>query len=192
MTGISTSTAPAIPSESSSPPDLYDHRRGGQAECGNPSEGQRPQRHVPDPRQRTGRRSAVHGRAPHTGGVGDPGRDTGRSAVDDLRPADRQRTGSVAGSQTAPQAARRIRWRRLGHPDRHRLRARRARHRDRLGSLRQHHVAAELHLRSGRQVRRHPRQRCSTPPKQLQSLGGLNGPLEQMRQRFGDTRATAS
>jgi hypothetical protein len=27
-----------------------------------------------------------------------------------------------------------------------------------------------------------------TPPKQLQSLGGLNGLLEQMRQRFGDTR----
>lgn len=26
-----------------------------------------------------------------------------------------------------------------------------------------------------------------TPPKQLQSLGGLNGLLEQMRQRFGDT-----
>jgi hypothetical protein len=27
-----------------------------------------------------------------------------------------------------------------------------------------------------------------TPPKQLQSLGGLNGLLEQMRQRFGDTQ----
>lgn len=27
-----------------------------------------------------------------------------------------------------------------------------------------------------------------TPPKQLQSLGGLNGLLEQMRQRFGDTK----
>ena len=26
-----------------------------------------------------------------------------------------------------------------------------------------------------------------TPPKQLQSLGGLNGLLEQIRQRFGDT-----
>lgn len=26
-----------------------------------------------------------------------------------------------------------------------------------------------------------------TPPKQLQSLGGLNGLLEQMRQQFGDT-----
>ena len=26
-----------------------------------------------------------------------------------------------------------------------------------------------------------------TPPKQLQSLGGLNGLMEQMRQRFGDT-----
>ncbi len=31
-----------------------------------------------------------------------------------------------------------------------------------------------------------------TPPKQLQSLGGLNGLLEQMRQRFGDTKGTAS
>jgi Domain of unknown function (DUF1707) len=29
--------------------------------------------------------------------------------------------------------------------------------------------------------------RVVTPPKQLQSLGGLNGLMEQMRQRFGDT-----
>ena len=62
-----------------------------------------------------------------------------------------------------------------------------ARHRDRLGAVRQHHFAAEFQRSDpGAKSDGIPAE-VLTPPTQLQSLGGLNGLFEQMRQKFGDT-----
>ena len=79
------------------------------------------------------------------------------------------------------------RGRRLGHARRGGGRAGGARHRDRLGALRQHRLAAELHLRPRRQVRRHPREGAHAADGSCSRSAGSTGLLEQMRQKFGDT-----
>lgn len=58
--------------------------------------------------------------------------------------------------------------------------------RHRLGRVRQHPLSAGLHLGS-RSKARQDRPVVLTPPRQLHSLGGLTGLLEQTRKRFGDT-----
>ena len=54
-----------------------------------------------------------------------------------------------------------------------------------LGSLRQRQFTVELHLRPRRQGRR--RRVVLTPPRQLHSVGGLTGLIEQMKKKLGDT-----
>ncbi|EUA56563.1 hypothetical protein I553_8611 [Mycobacterium xenopi 4042] len=54
-----------------------------------------------------------------------------------------------------------------------------------MGPLRQHLLAARLHVRSWCQTRRRRADGTHTP-RQLQSLGGLTGLIDQTRKRFGD------
>ena len=77
------------------------------------------------------------------------------------------------------------RWR-LGHTHRHRRRARGVRHG--IGWGLYGNTTSPLSFTSdpGAKSDGIPG-KVLTPPKQLQSLGGLNGLMEQMRQRFGDT-----
>ena len=162
-------------------PNSYDHRRGDAADTGNAGEGQRPQRHVPDPRQRAQRRPAVDGGAPARGSARPPTPPRWaicRSLV--VGPADRQRAGSAAQPQEAPSqlhvaaagaCGRRspavlvvlgiaIGWGLYGNTS----------------SPLSFTVA--IPARSPTAIA----PKVLTPPKQLQSLGGLTGLLEQMRQ----------
>ena len=74
----------------------------------------------------------------------------------------------------------------LGHARRGGRCAGGPRHRDRLGSVRQHELTVDFTSDPGAKSDG-IEPRVLTPPRQLQSLGGLTGLLEQMRQRFGDT-----
>ena len=75
---------------------------------------------------------------------------TGRRSADANAPVQLPEPQEAGGGSPA--------GRRLGDTRRRRRRAGAARHRDRLGPVRQHALAAELHLRPRRQVRRHPRE----------------------------------
>ena len=119
-----------------------------------PGQGQRPQRHLPDSRHarcpRDSCRWSEHGQRVKAATTATTLGDL-QALVSDLQ------TGNAPvqlPTLKKPSAERLVGRRRLGNPRRGGRRAGAARHRDRLGALRQHPVAAELHLRSRRQVRR--------------------------------------